>query len=69
MVFLHIHVKVPLILTSAQSRYTFALQMHREVSERLKEHAWNACVGQLTEGSNPFLSAIIFLLQYNTFVL
>ena len=28
------------------------------MSERLKEHAWNACVGQLTEGSNPFLSAI-----------
>ena len=30
----------------------------REVSEWLKEHAWNACKVQAFEGSNPFLSAI-----------
>jgi hypothetical protein len=28
-----------------------------EVSERLKEHAWKACVQQCTVGSNPTLSA------------
>ncbi len=27
-----------------------------EVSERSKEHAWNACVVNATEGSNPSLS-------------
>ena len=43
---------------STKSLY-FHSSDHREVSERLKEHAWNACVGQLTEGSNPFLSAIL----------
>ena len=32
----------------------------REVSEWLKEHAWNACKVQAFEGSNPFLSAIVF---------
>ena len=32
---------------------------HRQVSERLKEHAWNACKVQAFEGSNPFLSAIL----------
>ena len=31
----------------------------REVSEWLKEHAWNACKVQAFEGSNPFLSAIL----------
>ncbi len=31
-----------------------------EVSERLKEHDWKSCVGQLTEGSNPSLSAIYY---------
>ena len=30
----------------------------REVAEWSKAHAWNACVAQATEGSNPFLSAI-----------
>ncbi len=28
-----------------------------EVSERLKEHAWRACVQKCTRGSNPRLSA------------
>ncbi len=28
------------------------------MSERLKEHAWKACVQQCTRGSNPRLSAI-----------
>jgi hypothetical protein len=28
-----------------------------EVSEWPKEHAWKACVGKLTEGSNPSLTA------------
>ena len=28
------------------------------MSERFKEHAWNACVGQLTESSNLSLPAI-----------
>lgn len=27
------------------------------MSERFKEHAWNACVGQLTESSNLSLPA------------
>jgi hypothetical protein len=27
------------------------------VAEWLKAHAWKACIGQLIEGSNPFLSA------------
>ena len=31
-----------------------------EVSERLKEHAWKACIRQRIEGSNPSLSAIVF---------
>lgn len=39
------------------------------MSERFKEHAWNACVGQLTESSNLSLPAInltkfILLPQY-----
>lgn len=29
------------------------------MSERLKEHAWNACKVQAFEGSNPSLSAIL----------
>lgn len=43
---------------------------HRQVSERLKEHAWNACKVQAFEGSNPFLSATInFLtLKYYCFI-
>ena len=32
--------------------------LDRQVSEWLKEHAWNACKVQAFEGSNPFLSAI-----------
>ena len=33
-----------------------------EMSEWLKEHAWKACVGvNSTVGSNPTLSAIIYL--------
>ena len=28
------------------------------MAEWSKAHAWNACVGKLTEGSNPSLSAI-----------
>ena len=31
------------------------------MSERFKEHAWNACVGQLTESSNLSLPAILSL--------
>ncbi len=32
---------------------------NREVSERLKEHAWKVCKHQKCfEGSNPFLSAL-----------
>ena len=30
-----------------------------EVTEWLKVHDWNSCVGQLTGGSNPPLSAIL----------
>ncbi len=33
----------------------------REVAEWSKAHAWNACVAQATEGSNPFLSAICMI--------
>ena len=37
-----------------------------EVTERLKVHAWNACVGKLTEGSNPSLTAtVIFPIIYS----
>ena len=28
-----------------------------DVRERTNRHAWNACVGQLTVGSNPTVSA------------
>jgi hypothetical protein len=38
---------------------TFGQYFNGEVSERLKEHAWKACVQQCTLGSNPSLSAII----------
>ena len=31
-----------------------------EVTEWLKVHGWNPCVGQLTGGSNPPLSSIFF---------
>ena len=31
------------------------------MAERLKAHAWNACVGKPTVGSNPTLSAILFV--------
>ena len=31
-----------------------------EVTEWTKVHDWKSCVGQLTEGSNPSLSAIDF---------
>lgn len=27
-----------------------------EVSERLKEHAWKACIWKRIKGSNPFLT-------------
>ena len=30
-----------------------------EVAERLKAHAWKACLGKPNVGSNPTLSAII----------
>ncbi len=30
--------------------------LYGKVSERPKEHAWNACVAQVTGGSNPPLS-------------
>ena len=33
------------------------------MSERFKEHAWNACVGQLTESSNLSLPAIFLNLS------
>ncbi len=34
-----------------------------EVAERLKVHDWKSCVGQLTEGSNPSLSAICIIIH------
>ncbi len=41
----------------------FSALMFGEVLEWLKRHAWKACVRQKrTEGSNPSLSALIFLL-------
>ena len=40
----------------------------REVSEWLKEHAWNACKVQAFEGSNPFLSAIIIFCYITLFL-
>ncbi len=48
----------------------FILIATNTVSERLKEHAWNACKVQAFEGSNPFLSATInFLtLKYYCFI-
>ena len=36
-----------------------SLNSYGEVTERLKVHAWNACVGKLTEGSNPSLTATV----------
>ena len=33
----------------------------REVAEWSKAHDWNSCMGQLIEGSNPFLSAMKFI--------
>ncbi len=49
------------IAPSAQPKglYSFGVRNDREVAEWSKAHAWNACVEQSTEGSNPFLSAII----------
>ena len=41
--------------------------MPGEVRERLKRHAWKACVLNGTLGSNPSLSAI--LLRQDTFIL
>ena len=35
-----------------------ANQISGEMAERLKAHAWKACVPRGTEGSNPSLSAI-----------
>ena len=35
----------------------FLIAVPGEVSERLKEHAWKACVVNATAGSNPALSA------------
>ena len=32
--------------------------IYGEVTEWSKVHAWKACVAQVTEGSNPSLSAI-----------
>ena len=33
-------------------------EVHREVAEWLKAHAWKACIQQCIGGSNPFFSAI-----------
>ena len=38
--------------------YSFILPTHRQVAEWSKAYAWNAYVGQPTESSNLFLSAI-----------
>ena len=37
----------------------FDFDYYREVAEWSKAHDWNSCMGQLIEGSNPFLSAIL----------
>lgn len=33
------------------------------MAERSKAHAWKACVGKLTVGSNPTLSAKVLILR------
>ena len=35
------------------------MQEKGEVAERLKAHAWKACLGKPNVGSNPTLSAIL----------
>ena len=36
--------------------FSLDFSLKGEMSERLKEHAWKACVAQVTGGSNPPLS-------------
>jgi len=36
---------------------SISIEFRGEVTEWLKVHDWNSCVGQLTGGSNPPLSA------------
>jgi hypothetical protein len=36
------------------------------MAERSKAHAWKACVGKLTVGSNPTLSALILGIKNKT---
>ena len=36
------------------------------MAERLKAHAWNACIRQRIEGSNPSLSAILHFPCFNS---
>ncbi len=45
------------VLTQVAGLRSDTVFINREVAEWSKAHAWNACVGQPTEGSNPFLSA------------
>jgi hypothetical protein len=48
-------VRIPVSPPSTQYSGT---QVNGEVTEWTKVHDWKSCVGQLTEGSNPSLSAI-----------
>ncbi len=54
--------RVFLIALLLKISYNGALP-NREVAEWSKAHAWNACIGQPIEGSNPFLSAITPLIH------
>ena len=57
---------VPMVIGMEASPATFIGAKFKkcfgEVSEWLKEHAWKACVGIPTAGSNPALSACIFVI-------